>query len=64
MGNNTKSKTNSDSDSELTQFAEFGGVADLDINIRIPSSFYESVKGILRSLTYRQESGLMTQSLI
>jgi hypothetical protein len=32
MGNNTKSKTDSDTDSRLTQFAEFGGVADLDLH--------------------------------
>jgi hypothetical protein len=46
MSNNTKSKTKSDSgsDSGLMQFAEFRGVADLDISIRTLNSYYEAVK--------------------
>ena len=28
----------------FTQYSEFGGVADLNISIRIPNSFYEAVK--------------------
>jgi hypothetical protein len=29
---------------DFTQYSEFGGVADLEINIRIPASYYEAVK--------------------
>jgi hypothetical protein len=36
-------KADSESEPEPMQFDEFGGVADLDISIRIPYSYYEAV---------------------
>jgi hypothetical protein len=40
MSDNNAGKTSSD----YKQFSEFGGIIDLDINIRIPNSYYEAVK--------------------
>jgi len=39
-GNKEEKKTSSD----YQQFSEFGGIIDLDINIRIPNSYFEAVK--------------------
>jgi hypothetical protein len=45
----------------FSQWTEFGGIADLDINFRIPTSYYDAVKEYCNIAKIPVENGSTTQ---